>query len=49
VDVEKFESNIVNMKLLNDSTRKEQKSSLFVQNIRNMPEDAMKQKICDIF
>jgi hypothetical protein len=46
---EKFEIDIVCVKLLNGSTRKELKSSLFVKNARNKPKEAMKQEISDIF
>jgi hypothetical protein len=43
VYAEKFKAYIVDVKLSNGSTRKELKSSLFVQNARNKPEEAVKQ------
>jgi hypothetical protein len=46
---EKFETDIVNVKLLNGSTMKEPRSYLFVKHVRNLPKEAVKQEIGDIF
>jgi hypothetical protein len=41
---EKFKIDISDVKLPNGFTRKELKSYLFMQNVRNKPEKAVKQK-----